>query len=385
MIYKNTEMKLNSLVSYLNDEKINLSPVFQRGHVWPVTTRRKLVKNIVQGRPIPAIFLYKEAQGLKYTYNILDGKQRLESIMLFIGSQRDQFKIGNWARYFYGPKPKKDVHFWIDLPEGKKTFLDLEDGIVRDLGEYAIPTIEISLTDDSSLDEIINLFVDINQSGVLVNRFDVVKAMGDKNPLLRSVFDLLSRKEKRGQDTYYKAKENEFTYVLKKLKSVDGIADANARVDRMWERMLEIVLFSRTGKHRPPAEILKGFIRIPDSPPKKVNAIEVAKLRRAFEFLEKAYKTSDLVSTPLAANQIHFYIVITSLLSKDLIQTFGEVELRRKLVSFGKMIDGSEPMHKSKMLTATIKKYLELSQKQTTHIGRREERTDKFIEAITAM
>ena len=87
MNYRNTEMKLDQIVAYLNEEKINLSPAFQRGHVWKIGTRRKLIENIVQGRPIPAIFLYKEASGSRYSYNILDGKQRLESIILFIANR----------------------------------------------------------------------------------------------------------------------------------------------------------------------------------------------------------------------------------------------------------------------------------------------------------
>jgi hypothetical protein len=58
MIYRNSEMKVDQLVNYLNEEKINLSPAFQRGHVWRVGYRRKLITNIIQGMPIPAIFLY---------------------------------------------------------------------------------------------------------------------------------------------------------------------------------------------------------------------------------------------------------------------------------------------------------------------------------------
>ena len=84
MRYRNSEMKIDQLVSYLNEEKINLSPAFQRGHVWNLMTRRKLVRNIVLGKPIPAVFLYKEALGSKYSYNILDGKQRLELSLIHI-------------------------------------------------------------------------------------------------------------------------------------------------------------------------------------------------------------------------------------------------------------------------------------------------------------
>ena len=88
MNYRNAEMKIDQLVNYLNDNKINLAPPFQRGHVWSVRVRRRLLQNMVAGKPIPAIFLYKEASGSKYSYNILDGKQRLESLILFIGSSR---------------------------------------------------------------------------------------------------------------------------------------------------------------------------------------------------------------------------------------------------------------------------------------------------------
>ena len=71
MDYRNTELKLDQLVNYFNEEKINLSPIFQRGRVWNLKMRRELVKNIIRRRPIPAIFLYKDEAGSKYTYAIL--------------------------------------------------------------------------------------------------------------------------------------------------------------------------------------------------------------------------------------------------------------------------------------------------------------------------
>ena len=104
MNYKYSELRLDSLISYLKDDKINLSPVFQRGHVWPIGTRRKLVRNIVQGKPIPAIFLYKELDKSRYFYYILDGKQRIEALILFIANQTKgpgaRLSIPKWASYF---------------------------------------------------------------------------------------------------------------------------------------------------------------------------------------------------------------------------------------------------------------------------------------------
>ena len=63
MKYQNLDMKIDQFVAYVNSDKINLIPSFQRGHVWNLPTRRRLIANVMKGRPIPAIFLYKEASG----------------------------------------------------------------------------------------------------------------------------------------------------------------------------------------------------------------------------------------------------------------------------------------------------------------------------------
>src|SRR6185312_16543322 len=96
MQYRNTEMKLDALIGYLREGKINLVPAFQRGHVWTLTDRKKLMANVVLGRPFPSIFLYRDPSGRKYTYNILDGKQRIECLILFIGTGTPDLGIANW-------------------------------------------------------------------------------------------------------------------------------------------------------------------------------------------------------------------------------------------------------------------------------------------------
>ncbi len=387
MNYRNSEMKIDQLIGYFNEDKINLSPVFQRGHVWKVPTRRKLVRNIVLGRPIPAIFLYKEAAGTRYSYNILDGKQRLESLILFIANSRREFGIQDWSKYFFGDNHRQQAEFTIELPdEGEIAFKDLDEGIVRDFREYAIPTIEISLTDESSLDEIINLFVDINQEGVAVSRFAVVKAMGKKNALLNATFNLIAEKQERGHDLFYRSKRNEFTAVLKVLKTVAGTADANSKVDRMWERLLELVLFVQTNQHRPPAEVLKGFIASSNSTPmKRPTSKQVTDLREVFRFIQGAYASSDLKTSSLAVNQVHFYTMATSLLGSDLMQTIQQDDLVNRLNLFGRFIDGVEAPPDDKTLKGIVKTYLAESQTQTTHVGRRDKRQKLFIGAIRSI
>ena len=115
MNYEIGKMKLDELVGYFRDGKMNLIPPFQRGRVWTSRLRQKLLENMVRGKPIPAIFLYLEASGSRFSYNILDGKQRLESILLFIADGRTDLLVPNWRDYFF--KAHSGAHFKINVAQ----------------------------------------------------------------------------------------------------------------------------------------------------------------------------------------------------------------------------------------------------------------------------
>jgi len=266
MKYENTEMKVEEMVSSFNAGKINLIPPFQRGSVWSLNMRRRLIVNMIKQRPIPAIFLYREPAGSKFSYNILDGKQRLETLILFIGDKRSDIRINKVADYFFKKTARDEQGFSVSIESGSTkmvTFANLKDELVRDFREFKIATIEIDLDsedDPVSMDEIINLFIDINTYGKKVKRFDIVKTMA-QDPLLKQALQLIARREvRKGKSVYFKAIDSDAVYVLKRLNVVTKASDPNAKVDRMWERLTEIVLFSQKPKHRAPTEILKGFI-----------------------------------------------------------------------------------------------------------------------------
>jgi uncharacterized protein with ParB-like and HNH nuclease domain len=196
----------------------------------------------------------------------LDGKQRLETIILFIGDKRDGIKINKVTEYFYGKPAIKNVNFEFEFHGETRAFKDLDDEFVRQFRESRIPTIQISMEEEhTSLEELVSLFVDINSEGVPVTRFDIVKSLLNRNDaLFKQVFDLIALSQLRKKKSrYYKAKNTNFTFVMKRLNVVSRLADPNMRVDRMWERLMEIALFTRYKKHRAPAEILKAFIKSP--------------------------------------------------------------------------------------------------------------------------
>lgn len=391
MDYRNSETKLEILVQYFNEERMNLIPIFQRPKVWPLRMRQELVKNIVNGRPIPAIFMYKDVSGSAFKFNILDGKQRLDSIAMFLAVDHGTRKFGvqNWRDYILDRQYRKDASFKVDFGDGKKKSLkDLDENTIARLREYLVPTIEIELNENTSLNELINLFVDINQFGVRVNRVNIIRAMKQNDPLLKDVYALIAERQVRRQDVFTRRKGTPFVFVLKRLNIISGIANKTVQADRMWEKLLELALFVRSGgNHRKPTEILKSFIKKPDIPA-KLSGSERSTLTKTFTFLKSAYNSSPSLETSrLATDQTHFYTLATALLNSDILERINESTLIRRITKFGSLIE--KPFDPQKVpqneLEKSVAKYLSLSSEKTTDATRRKERQVELVKAIDLM
>ena len=256
---------------------------------------------------------------------------------------------------------------------------------VRELREYSIPTIEITLNDESTLDDMINLFVDINQYGVKVNRFDIVKAISRNDEFLMDVFGLVAEKQKRGEDVFYRTKRTPFTNILKTVNVIQKISDGKSQVDRMWERLLEIVLFQRTLKHRKPVEILKGFISKPEQPSARLSTAEAATLRKLFVFFGYAYKETTLATSRLATDQTHFYSMVTTLIATKALEIYGPDVLKKKLETFGELLDGKLVLDDEHAGEKAFQQYRNLSTRQTTDVSKRADRQKHFAAVLEAL
>ena len=386
MQYENKEMTVNELISSFNQGRVVLIPPFQRNTVWNLKRRQKLMVSMLSRRPIPAIFFYMEAAGPQFVYNILDGKQRLESLILFIGDKREGLKIKNVQNYFYGKPAKKDVNFKVEFNGKIQAFSDLDDEFVRAFRESRIPTIQISMEEEhTSLAELVSLFVDINSEATPVTRFDVVKALLQADdPLFTQVFDLIALSQlRKNVSRFYRAKVNSnFVFVMKRLNIVSRLIDPNMRVDRIWERLTEIALFSRTKKHRAPADILKAFIKAPKERENgRLSKEELKKLQAVFKYLATAYrKVPSFMKSKFATDQPQFYTMVTLLLSTDMMQTFQPAEFVQKLADIRKILDGDVAAPKD--MEAEIDEYEDASTKQTTHPARRDKRQQTLVKLL---
>jgi Protein of unknown function DUF262 len=76
-----------------NKGQLKLTPPYQRKSVWTTPDRIFFLDTIFRNYPTSAIFLHKslDDQG-NVTYNVVDGKQRLETILMFA---RDELRISS--------------------------------------------------------------------------------------------------------------------------------------------------------------------------------------------------------------------------------------------------------------------------------------------------
>lgn len=68
----------------LVDSPLNLTPSYQRGDVWSGSDRSALIESILRGIPLPSIILLKKKG--KEPHEVVDGKQRLTTILRFVGA-----------------------------------------------------------------------------------------------------------------------------------------------------------------------------------------------------------------------------------------------------------------------------------------------------------
>lgn len=381
MQYKNTELKIDHLVGYCNENTINLSPAFQRGHIWTLSGREKLLKNILAKKPIPAIFYYKEAKGSKFKYSILDGKQRIESIILFVNDSRKDLKIADWKAYFAKSASKSHGNFPVEVDDVKMKFEDLNDAQVRDFREYVIPAIEITLDDDTNLDEVITLFVDINQQGVKVSRFNIVKAMFENVGLLKKTFNLIALRKRLKKDVTYKICKNPITKSFLRLKEMRRIRENNHRVDRVWEKLIDVLVYLHTGKHKNTAAILNTFLAEEDAS-LDISSATIKKLRKACQLINDIEKLHNNADNPLFTEYTHFYTVLTAIAKHDLTTT-DQIELvKKRLLKWCEMLSKKEFNQKNQVLKKYYDAYKKGSSSQTTNPNQKATREDALVEIL---
>jgi hypothetical protein len=166
------------LVNLYEGGRLNLSPGFQRQSVWKDSDRAKLIDSILRRYPLPAIFLYRREDKGDLVYDVVDGKQRLESIFRFMRVLRPSFSTR------FRLSNESDVTE-VDWPLLKRK------GLKHMLTGYELPVIEV----DGELSDIIDVFVRINSTGKALTRQEKRHALYCDSLFLKQASRLANRFE----------------------------------------------------------------------------------------------------------------------------------------------------------------------------------------------
>ena len=158
----------------------NLNPVFQRKSVWKISDRKEFIKTILEGMPCPTVFLFQrwDKHKKKLIHDVIDGKQRLETIFLFSGNlapedlivkSMQQEKIKEWL---------KVENFSTLTEDNKKAFQSFNIPV------GSIKTKDTTDNSDQGMGDVIVAFVRINTQGKPLTKQEQSNAHYINSPLL---------------------------------------------------------------------------------------------------------------------------------------------------------------------------------------------------------
>lgn len=150
------------------NKQIELEPPYQRKPAWKRKQRLLLLSSLFNGIPIPALIFHKHfnEQSQKLIYDVLDGKQRIETILHFIELKtlRDEDTL---RVEFVNPQTNKKDYLYYNELVSKKVNEEYEN-ILEKFWTYELPVIEY----EGELSDIFgrnvstkDVFVRINSTG----------------------------------------------------------------------------------------------------------------------------------------------------------------------------------------------------------------------------
>lgn len=230
--------RINEFVEAAKAGRLNLSPSYQRGDVWGTSARQILIESILRGIPLPSVILLKPSGGAGKPYEVVDGKQRLTSILRFVGkhplaieivAEADRTEPGNnlrelfandypkfkraWKglfgepvtssleeKYFFPFKLRSDVRGLAGEalePLRGKYYTQVKDNLIKvaddavtvgdvfeGFSEYLVPIIVYNRATHAQIHEVFNLY---NKQGTHLNAEEIRNAIFHELELTRAI------------------------------------------------------------------------------------------------------------------------------------------------------------------------------------------------------
>ena len=260
---------IQDFINLYEKGQLNLEPGFQRDSVWTISDRKKLIESLFQNYPVPSIFLYRRNERGEIRYDVIDGKQRLETVLMFQGIGR----LGSKFAIKMKLEPDGDIEEWDWTKIKRRNLAHLLKG-------YKFQTVETT----GDLSDIIDLFVRINSTGKMLTGAEKRHARFFHSEFLKQAGKLAERK--RG-------------YFLEHGILTAGQISRMKHVELLCELMASIQAKGLINKKAALDGIIGGY----SLNAKMLNKV-VQETLRILNLIEKMYP---LIKTTRFANTVDFY------------------------------------------------------------------------------
>lgn len=169
-----TELEIETIYRRIEDNDLNLSPDFQRGEVWSLAKKKKLIDSILRGWKIPPIHLI---ENVDFIDEVLDGQQRLAAIRDFMNGE---FSIDGYI------KPINNSISNLD----KLKFEELDANNQRKFKKFSLTVIRLT---EFSPEEPAELFYRLNQPATLTSAEQRNSYIGNTRNQIKDLVNLFEK------------------------------------------------------------------------------------------------------------------------------------------------------------------------------------------------
>jgi len=327
-----TAHRITEFYKWNKEGRLELAPPFQRKPVWSDRNKSYLIDTILNGLPVPEIYIQVKTDKTGNTkYVVVDGQQRIRSILEFIDKEYslDEEECSEYGGYYFDKLP---------------------DGVKTDFWDYALVTRELST---QKIEDVKDIFRRLNKYVYPLNRQEL------RNATYGGHFISMVNRIAEEDDFW---SENKIVTPSQIKRMIDA------------EFISELFIGIMHGIQQKNPDGIDGFYRMYDkSFPNKEKRIK--------EFKTVENKISEIFGDDLVKirwrQKVDFYSLFHTIYKLSKVYYFPEErydEIRKSLKKFASLVDKHVQIAETVAEDPLVREYVENVEKRTTHKSTRQKR-----------
>lgn len=353
MTHKSSPQSISWFQDHYKDGRLELRPPFQRKPVWSDKQRSMLIESILMDIPIPEVYVQVTlSDDGEQTFGVVDGQQRLRTILQFIGLEREQDREGvDNNNFALDALPERSVY-------KDKKFADVTGEARKKFFQYEM-CVRFLHTDKAA--EVEDVFKRLNKYTM------PLKPQELRNATYHGPFAKLS--EQLADDDYWAVNRIVSPAAIRRMADI--------------EMMSDLLIGLLHGPQGGSAKILDQYYEQYEQFEEEFP--EQSRIKREFDSTLETIKRlfPDITSVRWGNRADHYtlFVALGSILQSNDLPRNCEKELAKQLLAFAE--DVNKRLEKPTAKTSKIsKKYARAIEKGSNDKARRQDRHEALLEIM---